>query len=110
MNYLMKYLKFREELVELILKGEKTTTWRINDEKNIVAGDELSLQRINGEEFARARVLNVKETTFGKLKEIHKEGHEKYKTEEEIYRQFSKDYKMDVTPETPVKVIKFKLL
>ncbi len=106
----VKYLKFREELVELILKGKKTTTWRINDEKNIVAGDELSLQLINGEEFARARVIDVKETTFGNLKEIHKEGHEKYNSEEEMYRQFSKDYKMNVTPETPVKVIKFNLL
>ena len=35
----MKTLKFRKELSELILKKEKTTTWRIFDDKDIKQGD-----------------------------------------------------------------------
>jgi hypothetical protein len=30
----MKRLKFSENLISKILSGEKTSTWRINDEKN----------------------------------------------------------------------------
>jgi len=52
----------------MILAGEKDVTWRIDDEKNISAGDELSLLRKEDlNEFARAKVLRTKETTFGQL-------------------------------------------
>jgi hypothetical protein len=40
---LMKTLKFRKTLSELILKGEKTATWRLFDDKNLKEGDEIVL-------------------------------------------------------------------
>ncbi len=53
----MKSIKFEDIFVPIIFSGKKDTTWRINDEKNIAAGDEISLCYKNGKEFARAKVL-----------------------------------------------------
>ena len=106
----MKYLKFRDELVDLILSGRKWTTWRVNDEKGITVDDKVSLCYNNGNEFARAKIYSVRETLFGKLTEEDKEGHESYSSDEQMYKQFTEDYKIKVTPQTKVKVIKFTLM
>ncbi len=63
----MKRLKFSEPLPEKILSGQKNTTWRINDDKNIMVNDILSLCHKDGTEFAKAKVINVRETTLGDL-------------------------------------------
>ncbi len=39
----MKVLKFSELLPELVLKGKKDTTWRIDDKRGITVGDSLSV-------------------------------------------------------------------
>ena len=96
----MKSLKFYNGLPELILSGVKTATWRINDEKNISVEDVLSLCRLNGEEFARAAVVSVKVTTFGKLTDEDKVGHEKYNSEMEMYDKFSSFYNTRVDSNT----------
>lgn len=105
----MKQLKFSEPLPKLILENKKINTWRINDKKGIVKGDKLSLCYNNEEEFAKATAVDVKETTFGNLTEKDKEGHEKFSTDKEMYQTYSGYYKMNVTPETKVKIIKFRL-
>lgn len=105
-----KVIHFKERLPEYIMKGQKDITWRVDDEKDIELGDALSLRNSNGEEFGRAEVLWVKETTFGKLTEEDKKGHERFNSDEEMYRTYSEYYRKPVVPETPVKVIKFRLL
>ncbi len=107
----MKPLKFAPPLPEKVLSGEKTITWRINDEKNLSCGDELSLLRsTNTSEFARAVIIWVKETTFGALTEEDCEGHESFASEEEKYKTYSRYYNTEITPASVLKVIKFKLL
>ena len=81
----MKLLHFSEPLPDIILEGSKDTTWRINDQKDISIDDILSLCHNDGTEFARAKVLWVKETKFGLLTEDDKEGHEKFSSDEEMY-------------------------
>ena len=39
----MKILKFKNELVSLISSGEKDSTWRLFDDKNLQEGDEVIL-------------------------------------------------------------------
>jgi len=104
----MKRLKFVTP--DLILKENKTTTWRINDEKNISVGDHLSLCDVNGKEFAKAEVTSVRETIFKNLTEEDKEGHEKFLSDKEMYHTYSGYYKMEVTPKTKLKIIKFQLM
>ncbi len=106
----MKQLKFSEPLPGMILEGKKNSSWRLNDDKGVEARDELSFCYNNGEEFAKAIVVNVKETTFGELTEEDKEGHEEFSSDEEMYVTYSKYYKMEVKPQTKLKIIKFKLI
>lgn len=107
----MKTLKFKEKLSKLILSGEKTTTWRLFDDKDLQVGDEVSfLVKETLEEFAKVRLIEVKENVFGNLTADDFDGHEKYSSSEEMYQIFSKFYQRDVDKNSPVKIIKFELL
>src|SRR3989344_1573630 len=64
---LMKVIKFEDKLIPLILNGEKTTTWRCFDNRNLKAGDDISLCNNGGEEFAKGVITSVRETTFRNL-------------------------------------------
>lgn len=93
----------------MILSGQKYTTWRVDDEKGISPGDEISFFRKDGSEFAKAVVISVKETSFEKLDEEDRKGHEKFASDEEMYATFSEYYKKKIAPQTKLKVIRFKL-
>lgn len=106
----MKTLKFRKHLSELIVQGEKSTTWRLFDDKDLSVGDTVSfLVWETGKEFARAKLLDVRETVFGELSDEDWKGHEKFNSDKEMYATYSKYYGREVTPESPVKVIRFEL-
>jgi len=108
---MMKTIKFREKLSKLILNGEKNTTWRLFDDKDITKGDELSLVVWeSGEEFARVKVTYVKETKFKDLTEDDWKGHERYDSNEEMYKEFSIYYKQTVDENTVVKIIRFEVV
>ena len=107
----MKTLKFRKELSKLILVGKKNTTWRLFDDKNLAVGDEVDfVVSETGEAFARVKIVFVKETTFGALSEKDWEGHEKYETDEAMYKVFEAYYHCTVDDNSSVKIIKFELL
>ncbi len=107
----MKILKFRKSLSELILRGEKTTTWRIFDDKDIQVGDELScLVWESKEEFAKVNVVSVREVAFKDLTKEDLEGHEKFSNDKEMYDTYSEYYNQPVTEDTIVKIIKFELI
>lgn len=106
----MKTLKFKLELADLILRGKKTATWRLNDEKDLSKGDIVSARVYGGDEFATLEITSVKVTKFSDLKESDWKGHEKFKSKKEMYVTYSKYYNMKVTPGTPLKIIKFKVL
>ena len=106
----MKTLKFRKELSELILKNEKTTTWRIFDDKDIKVGDEIQfLVWETKEVFANAKISYVVEKMFKELNEQDLDGHEKFKTKQEMYATYSNYYNKKVDENTVVKIIKFEL-
>lgn len=107
---MIKKLKFSEPLPELILNGTKTATWRIDDEKGITKGDRLSLCRKDGKEFARALVISTKNTTFGKLTEQDKEGHEKFDSDSKMYATLSAYYNAPITEKTQFKIVRFQLI
>ncbi len=106
----MKRVKFADPLPRLVLEKKKDTTWRINDDKALTAGDLLSLCHINGEEFGKAKIIWIKETSFGELTSEDKEGHEKFSSDEEMYKTYEKYYSIAVNQETKVKIVKFRLI
>ncbi len=107
----MKTLKFAPELIPLIMSGEKTTTWRLWDDKSLQVGDQISfLNSLTKDEFATAELSSVKETKFADLLEEDWAGHEKFANDEEMYHSYSKMYSKKVDSQTPLKIIHFKLV
>lgn len=107
----MKTLKFKDYLVPLILSGEKNTTWRLFDDKDLKEGDELILiNKDTLEEFARAKILFTKEKTLGEIVDSDFEGHEKFESEEEMYKEYQSYYGDKVGPRSVTKLVRFELL
>ena len=107
----MKTLKFASELVPLILSGSKTSTWRLFDDKDLQVGDTLKFQ-ISGslENFANAEISHITEKPLGMLTEEDEDGHEAFPSKEVMYETYTRYYNRDVSQQTPVKIIRFKLL
>ena len=106
-----KTLKFMPHLVDLVLSGEKTTTWRLFDDKNLTKRDIItSIRRPELTPFAQAEIVGVVEKPLGKMAGEDLEGHEKYGSKEEMYQDYSKYYNRPVDGSTLVKIVKFKLL
>lgn len=109
-GFLMKIIKFRDYLVPLVLNGTKNSTWRLFDDKNLTAGDEIELREFGSENsFAKARISKVIEKPFKDLSKDDKLGHEEYKNDQEMYETYSGYYKTKVGPDTLVKEIWFEL-
>jgi len=107
----MKSMKFRKDLSKLILDGKKQSTWRLFDDKDLAAGDIVSfIVWETKEEFAKARLTEVREKTFGELSDSDWEGHERFQSEKEMYSTYSKYYGRDVSKDSAVKIIRFELM
>ncbi len=107
----MKTLKFMPHLVSMVLDGEKTSTWRLFDDKDLCVGDELVLVNKDTEEqFAKALITKVREKKLKDLQDGDFEGHEKYESEEKMYETYRRYYGEKVNPDTIVKMIDFKLI
>lgn len=105
-----KTVKFASNLVPLILAGEKTSTWRLFDDKNLQVGDEIHLQEFGASHpFASAIISKVVVTRFGKLTDKDKEGHESYSSDQAMYDVYSGYYGTKVGPATELKIIHFVL-
>lgn len=106
----MKSLKFRSHLVPKVLSGEKYVTWRLFDDKDIQVGDEVELlEFVTNRHFADAIITKVIEKPLGELTADDKAGHEGFASDDEMYATYMRYYKTEITPETLVKMIRFKL-
>ena len=105
---MMKTLKFTPELCEKILNGEKTSTWRLFDDKELQSGDVVEfINKDTGKMIGVAVLTNVKIKTLGSLEEADWVGHETYISVEEMYRTYSGYYGEPIGPESEVKLITF---
>ena len=106
----MRSLKFSPHLVPLVESGEKTTTWRLYDDKFLETGDEIEfINKETGEVFGTAKITWVSLRTLGTLTEEDWEGHEKFESPEDMYEHYKRYYAgKDVGPDTVVKIITFE--
>ncbi len=94
----------------LVLSGEKTSTWRLWDDKDLQVGDKISfLNSETKEEFTLGELVEVFEKQFKDLNKDGWSGHEKFSSEKEMYDSYSKFYSREVTSETFVKIVHFKI-
>ncbi len=106
----MKTLKFVARLAPLILSGEKTTTWRLFDDKNLQKNDQLQfIITESGEKFAQAEITNIYEKKLSEVRDVDYNGHEKYTNHKEMLDTFTKFYGPQVNKDTIVKIIHFKI-
>jgi len=106
----MKPLKFEQKFVSEILDGRKATTWRLFDDKNLQAGDELELvDRDSGSSFGKAIVTEVVEKLIKDLtsEELVEHGYENLDAMIRSHREYYGDR---VNIESVVKMITFKLI
>lgn len=107
----MKTLKFSLNLVNLVLSGKKTTTWRLWDDKDLQMGDEIFFLNSNTkEEFAKAELTKVVEKPFKDLTDDDWQGHERFQSDKEMYRSYSDYYGRGVDRTTLIKIIHFELI
>lgn len=106
-----KSIKFRDHLVKLVLVGEKNTTWRLFDDKNLHVNDVVDfINWETGGKFAEAELIKVWEKTLGTLEDEDWEGHERFSSEEVMYETYKTYYGDRVDENSPVKIIQFRLL
>ncbi len=83
---------------------------RLNDEKDLRAGDVVPLLRKDGSEFARVEITCAREVEFAKLSEADWEGHELSGSRELIAEEFRRFYGSAPSPTTLVKAVRFRIL
>ena len=105
----MKSLKFASDLVSKIISGEKTSTWRLFDDKDLKVGDSLIfINKESGEQFGTGVITSLVIKTLGTLSEADWEGHERFASDEEMYDTYRKYYGDKVGPDSEVKMLKFE--
>ncbi len=107
----MKFLKFMPYLVPKIISGEKTSTWRLFDDKDLMEGDGLiMLNKETGEEFAKGKITKIREKKLGELEDSDFDGHEKYKDQEDMLKHYRGYYGDRVTLDSIIKMVDFELI
>jgi len=111
----MKTLKFDHELAQEILKGKKTSTWRLFDDKDLSVDDQVKvIDKVNPDApetwqvIGMGKVIEVVEKHLGDITPQDMEGHEDFSSKEEMLRTYKQYYGDRVKFETPVKIIYFK--
>lgn len=106
----MKTIKFTPELSELIKKGEKITTFRLFDDKDLQVGDTFIMATRESDkvtEFGTAIITEVILKTIDTLLPEDYVGHEPVDNPVEYYKGFYGD---KVNSSSEVKVIRFNVI
>lgn len=107
----MKTLKFQSHLVPLILSGEKKTTRRLLDDKDLKVGDKVSfMNKETGEEFACAILTAIREKKLRDLSEDDFWDYEKWQGKESLLEHYQGFYGDKVGWGDVMKIISFSLI
>ncbi len=107
----MKSLKFTSDLAQKILSGEKTSTWRLFDDKNLSEGDLfVMVKKETGESFAKGKVTKIREKKLREVDDVDFVGHEGYKDQEDMLNHYKRYYGDKVSLDTPLKMVDFELI
>jgi hypothetical protein len=104
----MKILKFTSQLIPPLLSGEKTTTWRLFDDKRLSLWDDLEFRRSEDNEvIGYGTIASLSEKKISEMNEEDYDGHEQFKNTEEIITNLKKYYGNNVDENSIIKIIHF---
>src|SRR5690348_162937 len=110
----MKKLKLEHQLALKVLSGEKTSTWRLFDDKDLTVNDRVELidkvdpnQPQTWRVIGTAQINRIIEKRVADIQPQDYEGHGAAETLEERLRAYRSYYGDRVTVDTPVKMIHF---
>lgn len=110
----MKTLKLDHDLAQQVAGGQKHTTWRIRDDKNLSVGDTVELvDKVNSNEtqswqiIGQATIDQITEKRIGDVTKEDFEAHEVHPSQEAMYQTYQRYYGPEVGPDTPVKMVRF---
>ena len=110
----MKKLKMDHQLAQAVVRGEKTSTWRVFDDKDLTVNDEVALiDKVEADRPATWRVvgtLHIRKVVQKHFSEIRDEdyvGHGGYGSQQAMLDHFREYYGDRVTLDTPVKIVHF---
>jgi len=110
----MKSLKFDHHLADAIINGEKTSTWRINDDKDLSVDDSfVVIDKVDPHDkqiWKGIGVATIQEVLHTRLKNLdyrQAEEYQQFESSEMMYAMYQKYYGEGVGPDTPVNVINF---
>jgi len=105
----MKTLKFKHEFVKEILKGKKTSTWRLFDDKNLRNKDKLELiDQDSGKTFGEAVITDIQKKKIKELTDNELKNHG-YTSLGDMIDSHRVYYGSKVNLQTEVKIVNFKL-
>lgn len=112
----MKTLKFDHPQAALILSGKKTSTWRLNDEKDLSVNDMVRfIDKVQPDRpetwlvIGEARIERIIEKRLGDVSLEDMKGHEAFATTEDMLKYYHSKYGTDVNMSTPIKQIFFTM-
>ncbi len=101
-------------MAELIRQGQKTVTWRVNDEKNLNVDDEVwiidKVDKKNPDSWqaiGTARINEILAKRLGEIEPGELGGEEEYATKQDMVAAFRQYYGRDINEKTSVKIIHF---
>jgi ribonuclease HI len=110
----MKKLKFDHELAQQVLRGEKNSTWRMFDDKDLSVGDVLLLiDKVDShvpdtwKAIGIATIDRIVERRLFDISENELDGHEVFISKQEMLTTYRKYYGENVNWQTPIKIIDF---
>jgi len=110
----MKTLKFDHNQAQMILTGEKNSTWRLFDDKDLSVNDDIKIvDKVQPDPSSTWKVVGqgkVTEIVEKKLSDVTDEdmkGHEVFETKEAMLEHYKGYYGQRVSFDTPVKMIYF---
>lgn len=110
----MKKIQLDHHLAQMVLRGDKTSTWRLFDRDDMAVNDGVVIidKTVPGEPQAwqaigHGRIHKIIEKRMGDIRSDDYEGHEQHASPDERLAYYQTIYGDRVTPDTPVKMIHF---
>lgn len=111
----MKALKLNHEFAQEVARGKKTSTWRVNDDKDLHVNDMVSLidkvDPLKPETWKSIGVVRISSILEKRLGEIEKKDvppQEPLPSKSELLKIFQGFYGSQINLETPVKIVNFE--